>query len=368
MATPPKRIGLVRRGYSATGGAERYLMRFAHTATAQGLDCHLFTSDAWPRKNDPFVHIHRLPDAGPRAFADALQQADPRQHCDVLLSLERVWDCDFYRAGDGVHRAWLERKARVSNPVSTLFRNASAKHQEILDLEKHLFSPESPIQIIANSEMVKHEIIQHYGKTPSQIHVIYNGYQKAELSDFDREEFRQRLGLTSRDVAILFVGSGWERKGLRYAIQAVNELEAENARLFVAGKGKQVGLPSGPVTYLGPVDDPPPFYESVDIFLLPTLYDPFSNACLEAAAHGLPVITTTSNGFAEAFVHGKHGEVVDQPWRKKELSACLARWMDPERRAESRELIRKNGQALSLTANVDATLQLMTASASQELA
>ena len=40
-------------------------------------------------------------------------------------------------------------------------------------------------------------------------------------------------------------------------------------------------------------------YAAADIFILPTLYDPFSNASLEALAAGLPVITTRGNGFSE---------------------------------------------------------------------
>ena len=38
-------------------------------------------------------------EARPIAFADELEKIDPRENCDVLLSLERVWRCDVYRAG-----------------------------------------------------------------------------------------------------------------------------------------------------------------------------------------------------------------------------------------------------------------------------
>jgi len=45
---------------------------------------------------------------------------------------------------------------------------------------------------------------------------------------------------------------------------------------------------------------------------LPSIYDPFSNACLEALASGLPVITTRDNGFSEIIENGVHGSIVDR--------------------------------------------------------
>ena len=52
----------------------------------------------------------------------------------------------------------------------------------------------------------------------------------------------------------------------------------------------------------------PALYAAVDVFVLPTIYDPFSNACLEALAAGLPVLTTTANGFAEILTPGVTGD------------------------------------------------------------
>jgi UDP-glucose:(heptosyl)LPS alpha-1,3-glucosyltransferase len=49
-----------------------------------------------------------------------------------------------------------------------------------------------------------------------------------------------------------------------------------------------------------------------DLFILPTLYDPFSNSCLEALACGCPVLTTQSNGASECF-NEKNGLSVNSP-------------------------------------------------------
>src|SRR5438093_13519022 len=103
------KIALVRRGYSASGGAEAFLKRFAQALVEKGHECVLFASPEWPRAEWPHGKLCVVDGKSPRAFADALAAMKPRKRCDFLFSLERIWNCDCYRAGDGVHRAVLER-------------------------------------------------------------------------------------------------------------------------------------------------------------------------------------------------------------------------------------------------------------------
>jgi UDP-glucose:(heptosyl)LPS alpha-1,3-glucosyltransferase len=57
--------------------------------------------------------------------------------------------------------------------------------------------------------------------------------------------------------------------------------------------------------------------------VLPTIYDPFSNAALEALAAGLPVITTRANGFSEIMREGVDGTVLDAPDDLRALVAAV---------------------------------------------
>ena len=105
----------------------------------------------------------------------------------------------------------------------------------------------------------------------------------------------------------LFMGTGFERKGLIYLLRAL-PAAGEEIWLVVAGRdaeadryralARSLGV-EGRVRFLGPVTLPEPIYAAADVLVLPTIYEPFSNACLEALASGLPVITTRAAGVSE---------------------------------------------------------------------
>jgi UDP-glucose:(heptosyl)LPS alpha-1,3-glucosyltransferase len=104
----------------------------------------------------------------------------------------------------------------------------------------------------------------------------------------------------------------------------------------------------------------PSLYLATDIFLLPTLYDPFSNACLEALATGRPVITTRANGFAEIIESGRHGTVVQEPNDVEAISDALQFWSDPARRAQAQIDNHALATQFDISRNVSETLKILT--------
>ena len=349
------KIGLVRRGYSRTGGAEAYLRRFAETAAEAGHGIVLFT-EKWPAAEWPFEHVP-IESHSPRTFAEAMDQQRARDQCDFLFSLERIFTCDCYRAGDGVHASWLERRAKYEPSWKPWFRRFSGKHREMLALEKELFGSRGARMVIANSGLVRDEIVKYFQYPAAKIQVIHNGVPPFTATAEDRAARRHSLGLKNEDCAVLFVGSGWERKGLRFAVQAMNEAKLDHAKLLVAGRGNPHALPRcAQVRFLGPVKDMPPLLAAADVFILPTIYDAFSNACLEALAAGLPVITTAQNGFSEIIESGVEGEIVAEPDDVIGLAMALKSWSDPQRRAAVKPRLEVLGKRYTIGANVSQTL------------
>lgn len=352
-------IGLVRRGHSETGGAEAYLKRLAHGLNQAGHATRLFTDSSWPAREWSWGPITRISGETARGFANELVKAEPKRDCDLLLSLERVWQCDVYRAGDGIHQAWMRKRDAASSAARRWFRRVSGKDRDTIELERALFTGGAR-HVIANSEMVKWQAQEFYSYPPDQIDVVANG---VPLTDFrpDPEARRIRrevLRLREDEVAVLFVGSGWERKGLHFAVRAVTSL-GKNMRLLVAGRGRRDFANQPNVQLLGAVRDLPGLYAAADIFLLPTLYDPFSNACLEALASGLPVITTRDNGFSEIIENGVHGSIINDASEIDAIREALLFWSDPERRRAARTAIVERASHFDITRNVEGVLDVL---------
>jgi UDP-glucose:(heptosyl)LPS alpha-1,3-glucosyltransferase len=369
-------IIFVRRGYSRTGGAEAYLKRLAAGMNKAGHDVQLVSTNDWPDAAWPLGSITRLHAKSPIEFAGELERMRAELRCDLLFSLERVWSCDVYRAGDGVHRAWLEHRRKFELPLKRFVRGLNRKHRDLLRLEQSLFANRNAKRVIAASQMVKDEIVNLYRYPADKIDIVRNGVplEKFRFDPEFREKSREELNLKPDQSAVLFAGSGWERKGLLFAIEAAALCRDLKMRLLVAGRGntrlyksKRLGFwREEPVQFLGEVADMLPVYAAADIFILPTIYDPFSNACLEALAFGLPVITTRSNGFSEIIENGVHGSIVDHPGDLLALRDAIRLWSDPSRRVAARSANIQLAAQFDISRNIDETLAILCSLAKPE--
>jgi UDP-glucose:(heptosyl)LPS alpha-1,3-glucosyltransferase len=119
----------------------------------------------------------------------------------------------------------------------------------------------------------------------------------------------------------LFVGADFKRKGLDTLFKAFSLLDIRDTKLIIAGRpaktcyvsmAKKLGIDKN-VIFRGAEKEIEKLYSVADVFVLPTIYDPFSNATLEAMASGLPVITTAYNGASELIEDGIEGFVINNP-------------------------------------------------------
>jgi UDP-glucose:(heptosyl)LPS alpha-1,3-glucosyltransferase len=353
------KIGLVRRGFSRTGGAESYLKRLGRALSDAGHQLTLFATEEWPAAEWPYGQLVRFKESSPLAFAKSVAAA--RHSVEILFSLERILECDCYRAGDGVHQIWLEKREAFEPKWRKSLRLMNGKHNELLELEQGLLGEKKATRVITNSEMIKRQIISEFNYVESDISVIYNGIADTDFKKKpgSRWDHRYDWGLTDLDVGILFAGSGWERKGLRFVIDAVQKLNNRHIKLLVAGEGKKPPFTPKSIRFLGPVEDMHSLSMAADIFVLPTLYDPFSNACLEALAAGVPVITTINNGFSEIIESGLHGEILKDPEDVAALADAINRWSTLSQKPEIRTACAERGHEYTIERNVADTLKVL---------
>jgi UDP-glucose:(heptosyl)LPS alpha-1,3-glucosyltransferase len=215
--------------------------------------------------------------------------------------------------------------------------------------------------------MVQNEIVDFYRYPADKIDIVPNGVPVAEFREAiaKREQGRAELELAPDEIAVLFAGSGWERKGLSFAIKAVEACNGPKMRLLVAGRGNRRRYKSARAQFLGEVVDLARLNAAADIFLLPTIYDPFSNACLEALASGIPVITTRTNGFSEIIEDGVHGSIIDLANDIEELRNAIRFWSDSSRRAAARSAIIACASQFDISKNVAQILQILVPAAAR---
>ncbi|MCB2226313.1 MAG: glycosyltransferase family 4 protein [Desulfarculaceae bacterium] len=313
------RLGLIRYKYDLTGGAERVLGLLARGLVARGHEVHVVAS-AWQGEPPEGVELHQVAPAQPTPWAQAALKSAQGLGLDSFLSMERVPGSPVFRAGDGVHAAWLERRAPYEGRLKRLSFGLNPKHRALLDLERRTLAAPQLRWVIAISRMVAQELQRFYQVPENKLRVIYNAVDEAELAPAReaafREQARTELGLEPGRPALLFLGSGWERKGLEFALAALAKVP--DAVLMIAGRDKPAAWQAKAAKlgvgerarFLGLQAKVAPLLAAADALVLPTIYDPCSIACLEALATGTPVVTTRAAGASELVEEGLSGAVV----------------------------------------------------------
>ncbi len=337
------KIAVVRQKYTDFGGAERYTAALIESLLNAGHEVHVFANE-WKMKNNSSregrIVFHSVPTLKLLSvlevitFAVNVRRLLKQQPFDIIHSFERTFYQDIYRAGDGCHREWLTQRRKIDLPGKSILHRVNPLHIAILWTEKQIFKEGNYKAIMANSRRGKKEIIDLYGVPENRIHVIYSPVDSKRFTGNQgpetKEKLCKQLGINPEKPLLLFVGSGFQRKGLPAALKALAILPFP-AHLIAVGKERlspyqrlagKLGVESS-VTFTGPISDVVPIYKGADLFVFPTIYEPFSNVCLEAMAAGLPVVTSRINGASEVLIEGENGCVVEDPLNPAEIATKI---------------------------------------------
>jgi UDP-glucose:(heptosyl)LPS alpha-1,3-glucosyltransferase len=208
--------------------------------------------------------------------------------------------------------------SRISRRTLWYRVNASLSNRMKAIGERFCYRAKRTDGLIGVSRGVSGELGEHFPNVPRA--TIPNGVSLDQFHPDNRKraEVRKRYGLGADDLVAVFVGSEWERKGLKTAIDAL--ALTSDWKLLVVGEGNATGyrahaqasgvLPR--VTFVGTASDPSPYYCGGDAFILPTLYETFSLVTYEAAATGVPLLVTPVNGVTDLLVDGKNGWFIER--------------------------------------------------------
>lgn len=365
--------------HAHTGGTERYLNHLAAFLAEHG---HRVTIVCRSHEETPHADVRFLVfqdfAIGPAwrmwAFARAVERRVTHADYDLIFGLGKTWSHDVVRLGGGSHQAYLELALSASPPgVKAAIGRHRLKHKVALLIEERALRPGSFGKVIVNSEMIGRDAMRRHGVPEDAIEVIFNGVELERFHPGHRQaagaELRRSLGLTDEHRVVLYLGTGYARKGLDVLIDAFPALLRERpaARLVVVGydsaqaayeaRARRLGI-SEQTRFLGGRRDPEVCYGAADLYVLPTRYDPFANSTLEALACGLPVITTATNGASELMDPGVQGTV---------LSACdpeplareLVTWTAGERLSTGSHEARALAEQHGIESKLDATERIL---------
>jgi len=343
VRTKDKKLYFVRGNRTKYGGAENYLSCLSESLKKQNIN-HKVVNSIFPKFIPSWLRVILF------NIQVCLTKADK-----FYFSLDRISCPDIYRAGDGVHKVFLaiEEKSKTN-----------LLHPIYLFLEKKCFNKAK--HIIANSQMVKSEIIFTYKIAPDKISVIHNGVRTKEFNyrkSFDK--LSKEFSINKNQKILLYVGSGFKRKGVKEFLNIISKLKDLDIKVFVVGKEKNIEYYQQlskelsidkQVVFTGTREDVDDFYTISDIFLLPTHYEPFSNVVLEAMGFENAVFTTKQNGASEVL---DSSFIMNNPSDFSIISAIEELFNNPSKLENIKKENRAKSEKFSIENNLKKTLEVI---------
>jgi UDP-glucose:(heptosyl)LPS alpha-1,3-glucosyltransferase len=340
------RIGIVIDEFDpARGGMEEWCRQFVAALAQQGHQLHLVSQRFGEMTLRGQVERHLLPRAKSRMdFSESAEWQVQRLNLDVVHDMGAGWNCDVFQPHGGSHCAWLARRLDMYPAwYGSIKRTIDGWLPRQRDYLQHCRRQFEVLQrdgttFIALANTVANDFNRFHNVRPEQIAVVYNGVDcKRYTPDHravHRDAVRRRLGIKDEALLLLLATHNFRRKGVPELLTAAARLAANGRPVHVAivGRGRlsqwrhkaaQLGV-SDQTTFVGGVSDMIPYYAAADAYVHPTYYDQCSLVILEAAASGLPIVTTRrDNGTAEMFREGDEILTVNDPRDADDLYECV---------------------------------------------
>lgn len=365
-----KKIAILKNNLVSQGGLEKYTFRLASYFQKKGLDVTLITTS--DLKDLPF-RVARLdnssyfPSRRIKKFNQATCSYIKNNSFDLIFGMDRTTQQTHYRAGNGVHAHYLQQRKQLEPFLKRFSFSFNPLHRTLLNIEKQAYESKGLKVLFTNSHMVRKEVSKYYLVPPQKIQVVHNGVQWHEYAQAfncwpqKQSFFKEKLGLSPTSYQFLFVGNGFERKGLVFIMQAMAKMKDMDFQLCVLGKDKyfhqfiklrdKLGLKEK-VIFFGPRSDVVHFYQIADACLVPSLYDPFANVTVEALAMGVFVISSIYNGGHE-ILNPQNGLIIENLFDIESIRQVMMEACNRRKTERSAYLIRQSVKHLDFSIQLE---------------
>lgn len=322
------KIGMAYFEFGGNKGVARVASELTTRMAVRGHDVHFHCTTIPDDVSATKIRFHKVQAMnsfnifGLLSFAWLAKKSLLQNNYDITHSHGNIIGSDVITA-HSCHKAGLEVARNISRNAKSQSNTGVADRLRLF-LEAKNYGERRFKRIIAVSQGVKRELVDHYKLSDTDISVIPNGVDLLKFNPNLRnavgQGLRETLEIGHDEFVLIFVANEFERKGLEFAIDALSLLQKVKVKLLVVGSDRQENYVQQAgrlgviqqILFTGSVTNVSDYYAASDAFILPTFYEAFSLATLEAAASGLPLLATKVNGTEELVLDGYNGFFIDR--------------------------------------------------------
>jgi UDP-glucose:(heptosyl)LPS alpha-1,3-glucosyltransferase len=333
--------------YFPFGGIQRDMLKMVRECLARGHVVRIYAI-RWQAEPPPGAELclvevsaftnHRLYER----FAQWVQSDLRARPVDLVVGMNKMPGLDVYYAGDSCY----QEKALSQRSV---WYRLLPRCRSFIAAERAVFDANSPTEILTISDVQTPLFRRYYGTPRERFHPLPPGIDRdrgaPENKELLRAAFRAELGIDHDEHLLLFVGSGFIKKGLDRALRALQAMPPEIYRrtwLYVLGEdnaepfrrmAKRLGVYQR-VKFLGGRTDVPSFLFAGDGLLLPAYDENAGMAILEAMIAGLPALVTKNCGYAHYLERADAGMISQLPFDQSTFDRQVVELLTSEARAD----------------------------------
>jgi len=330
--------------YFPYGGLQRDFARMLTVLQGRGYDCRVYCT-SWQGDELPGVDLRIAPVTRGsnvrrnQRFLTWVQEDMREGPVAGVIGFNKMPGLDVYYAGDTCYLDTVRKNGGFLYRLGWRYRHFASWERAVFDR-----ASATEILLISNTEKASFE--RHYQTQKARMHLLPPGVepnrQRPEDVTARRAQTRHSLGLEYDEHTLLFVGSGFTRKGLDRVIRGLASLRRtyprRRFRLLVAGQDGvgSLGLLARrqqvqeQVVFLGGRGDIPDLLLAADVLVHPARSEAAGIVLLEALVAGLPVVVTDVCGYASYIEAAHAGLVLPAPFEQVALDAALVKTLDRE--------------------------------------
>ena len=327
------------------GGSARDLVKIVSRCRERGHGVRIYALE-WEGPRVDGVEIVVLAQRGVRShvrqrrFAECVADHVAAHPVDLVVGMNKMPGLDVYYAADSC----FEDKARRQRPGPY---RLTSRYRHYAAFERAVFAPDSRTRILTLVPDQDAAFKAVYRTPAHRFHSLPPGIERdrgAATPEAGRV-LRREFVVADADIVLLFVGSGFVKKGLDRVLMGLGALPVpvrNRVRLFVIGDDKaerferlarRLGV-APQVRFMGGRDDVAAWLGAADALALPAYDEAAGMVILEAASAGVPVLATANCGYSAILREANAGIVTPVPFDQKRLNADLERLLTADERRQ----------------------------------